>query len=206
MSNEKQVDSGRRGLLVATCAAGGVVGVWQRPEPGKYFPAVGAGESGRRAGRGGYLRRQAWRNESGGMARQAGLDPAPHAGNAGQPEEERQSGRRSESDKQSRTRWTRRSTPRTNSARAPSTRKCWSRSASARTWAARPRRALPKARSRTCRTTGKAASSALATVRPSTWPAASSRTSRRRTNLHVPPYMYLSDTKLVIGKDEKGEA
>jgi ubiquinol-cytochrome c reductase iron-sulfur subunit len=27
MSNEKQVDSGRRGLLVATCAAGGVVGV-----------------------------------------------------------------------------------------------------------------------------------------------------------------------------------
>ncbi|WP_159628240.1 ubiquinol-cytochrome c reductase iron-sulfur subunit [Massilia puerhi] len=26
MSNEKQVDSGRRGLLVATCAAGGVVG------------------------------------------------------------------------------------------------------------------------------------------------------------------------------------
>jgi ubiquinol-cytochrome c reductase iron-sulfur subunit len=27
MSNEKQVDSGRRGLLVATCAAGGVVGL-----------------------------------------------------------------------------------------------------------------------------------------------------------------------------------
>ncbi|MDB5749365.1 MAG: ubiquinol-cytochrome c reductase iron-sulfur subunit [Massilia sp.] len=27
MSNEKQVDSGRRGLLIATCAAGGVVGV-----------------------------------------------------------------------------------------------------------------------------------------------------------------------------------
>jgi ubiquinol-cytochrome c reductase iron-sulfur subunit len=27
MSNEKQVDPGRRGLLVATCAAGGVVGV-----------------------------------------------------------------------------------------------------------------------------------------------------------------------------------
>jgi ubiquinol-cytochrome c reductase iron-sulfur subunit len=27
MSNEKRVDSGRRGLLVATCAAGGVVGV-----------------------------------------------------------------------------------------------------------------------------------------------------------------------------------
>jgi ubiquinol-cytochrome c reductase iron-sulfur subunit len=27
MSNEKQVDSGRRGLLVATCAAGGVVGI-----------------------------------------------------------------------------------------------------------------------------------------------------------------------------------
>ena len=27
MSNEKQVDSGRRSLLVATCAAGGVVGV-----------------------------------------------------------------------------------------------------------------------------------------------------------------------------------
>jgi len=27
MSNDKQVDSGRRGLLVATCAAGGVVGV-----------------------------------------------------------------------------------------------------------------------------------------------------------------------------------
>jgi ubiquinol-cytochrome c reductase iron-sulfur subunit len=27
MSNEKQVDTGRRGLLVATCAAGGVVGV-----------------------------------------------------------------------------------------------------------------------------------------------------------------------------------
>ena len=27
MSNEKQVDSGRRGLLVATCAAGGVAGL-----------------------------------------------------------------------------------------------------------------------------------------------------------------------------------
>jgi ubiquinol-cytochrome c reductase iron-sulfur subunit len=27
MSNEKQVDTGRRGLLAATCAAGGVVGV-----------------------------------------------------------------------------------------------------------------------------------------------------------------------------------
>lgn len=27
MSNEKQVDSGRRGLLAATCAAGGVVGI-----------------------------------------------------------------------------------------------------------------------------------------------------------------------------------
>src|SRR5476651_2877863 len=27
MSNEKQVDSGRRGLLVATCAAGSVVGL-----------------------------------------------------------------------------------------------------------------------------------------------------------------------------------
>ena len=27
MSIEKQVDSGRRGLLVATCAAGGVVGL-----------------------------------------------------------------------------------------------------------------------------------------------------------------------------------
>jgi ubiquinol-cytochrome c reductase iron-sulfur subunit len=25
-------------------------------------------------------------------------------------------------------------------------------------------------------------------------------------NLDVPPYMFLSDTKLVIGKDEKGEA
>jgi ubiquinol-cytochrome c reductase iron-sulfur subunit len=25
-------------------------------------------------------------------------------------------------------------------------------------------------------------------------------------NLDVPPYMYLSDTKIVIGKDEKGEA
>src|SRR3954468_24046308 len=27
MSNEKQVDSGRRGLIAATCAAGGVVGL-----------------------------------------------------------------------------------------------------------------------------------------------------------------------------------
>lgn len=26
------------------------------------------------------------------------------------------------------------------------------------------------------------------------------------TNMDVPPYMYLSDTKMVIGKDEKGEA
>ena len=26
------------------------------------------------------------------------------------------------------------------------------------------------------------------------------------TNLDVPPYMYLSDTRIVIGKDEKGDA
>ncbi|MDB5754581.1 MAG: hypothetical protein JWR56_1009, partial [Massilia sp.] len=26
------------------------------------------------------------------------------------------------------------------------------------------------------------------------------------TNLDVPPYMYLADNKIVIGKDEKGEA
>jgi len=53
--------------------------------------------------------------------------------------------------------------------------------ASAPTWVARRPTSSSVARSPRCPTTGKAASSAPATARPSTWPAASSRTSRHRT-------------------------
>jgi len=54
-------------------------------------------------------------------------------------------------------------------------------------WAARPATNSPPVPSPRCRTTGTAASSAPATARPSTWPAASSRTSRRPTTSKCRP-------------------
>ena len=60
------------------------------------------------------------------------------------------------------------------------------------------------ARDGICGPTGWAASSAHVTVPPSTWPAESSRTSRHRTNLVVPPHKYLSEKRILIGEDKKG--
>jgi hypothetical protein len=51
--------------------------------------------------------------------------------------------------------------------------------------------------------TGKAGFCAPATVRPSIWPVACSRTSRRPDNLEVPPHYYTSDTTVLIGEEKK---
>jgi hypothetical protein len=70
--------------------------------------------------------------------------------------------------------------------------------------AARPprpsRRAMPHSAP-----TGRAVSSAPATARPSTSPAASSRTSRHRPTWKC-PHQYLSESRLVIGSDEQDKA
>ena len=54
--------------------------------------------------------------------------------------------------------------------------------------------------------TGRAASSAPATARSSTCPAACSRACRRRSNLEIPPYAFADDNHLVIGVDKAKEA
>ena len=77
------------------------------------------------------------------------------------------------------------STPRTNGARSSPNFRCWL--AFAPTWAARPPANSPPARSPRCPMTGKAVSSALATVRHLTWPVVCSRTSRHRTTWKCPP-------------------
>jgi ubiquinol-cytochrome c reductase iron-sulfur subunit len=137
------------------------------------------------------------------MARQAGLDPAPHAGNAGEPAEKRQSGRRSESE-----------TP--YQIDTPEYAKNETRARRAQGSAGRGRHLL--------------APGLLALVRfaegpqpnlPDDWHGGflcpchgstfdlAGRVFKNKpapANLDVPPYMYLSDNKIVIGKDEKGEA
>ena len=96
MSNEKQVDSGRRGLLVATCAAGGVAGLATAGafvstfQPSERAKAAGAPVEVDIAGM------AAGRNEDGRMARQAGVDPEALAGNDRAPEEDRRRSRRPE--------------------------------------------------------------------------------------------------------------
>ena len=86
--------------------------------------------------------------------------------------------------------------------RARSSRKCWWWWASARTSAARRPTSSRPGRSPRCRTTGRAAFSARATAPPSTWPAACSRTSQRRTTSEVPPHVPVRHP-LLIGEDKK---
>ena len=204
MSNEKQVDSGRRGLLVATCAAGGVAGVGNGRglcvstfQPSERAKAAGAPVevdiSDLKPGE----------NDDRRMARQAGLDPR-----AARPKCWPRCRRHDAELADPNPSATRRADAaiRAERVRARSSPKSWSSSASAPTWAARPTPASSPARSPRCRTTGTAASSAPATVRRSTWPAASSRTSRRRTTSRCRRTCTCRDTKLVIGKDKKGEA
>ncbi len=73
-----------------------------------------------------------------------------------------------------------RSTAKTSTGRAPTTRTSSSRWQCARIWAARRRRAFRKAHNPISPITGGAAFCARATARPMTWRAASSRTSPRR--------------------------
>jgi ubiquinol-cytochrome c reductase iron-sulfur subunit len=80
----------------------------------------------------------------------------------------------------------------------------WSRWASARIWAARPRPSSRRVPKTAWTQTGWAVSCARATAPPSTSPAGSSRTSRLPDNLEVPPHMYLSEKRILIGEDKKG--
>ena len=95
-----------------------------------------------------------------------------------------------------------RRSPRTKPARSSPNTSCWS--ASARTWVAHRSTSSRRATSPSA-PTGRAASSAPATVRSSTSRAASSRTCRRRLNLPVPPYQFVTDSRILIGA-EKGNA
>ena len=87
----------------------------------------------------------------------------------------------------------------------PNTKTSWSQWAFAPIWAVRQARNSKLAHNLRCQMTGMAASSALATAPPLTWQVAFIRNKPAPTNLDVPPHMYLSDTKILIGKDEKGE-
>ena len=129
------IDESKRTWVAITCGAGAVAGVATAvPFVSTFAPSERAKAAGA-AGRSGHLRPQAGREEDGRMARPAGLDRAPHAGEiadavqghgrTGRPRFQAQP---------------RRTDAALRAQRAPlaSSPNCWSWSASARTWAARP--------------------------------------------------------------------
>jgi ubiquinol-cytochrome c reductase iron-sulfur subunit len=74
----------------------------------------------------------------------------------------------------------------------------------ARIWAVRPLTSFtPGPQPSLPRRLGKVASSALAMVRRSIWPGRVFKNVPAPDNLEVPPHMYLSDSKLLIGEDKK---
>ena len=204
MSNEKQVDSGRRGLLVATCAAGGVVGV---STAGVLVSTFQPSERAKAAGapvevdisdvKPGEMKVVEWRGKPVWILRRtpdmmATLDKAVPELADPNSEKEYQ-------------------LPTPDYARNP--------------WRAREEHKEVLVTVGICSHLGCSPSSRLASGPqpnlPDDWPGGflcpchgstfdlSARVFRNKpapTNMDVPPYMYLSDNKLVIGKDEKGEA
>ena len=81
--SDTPIDSSKRTWLIATGCAGAVGGVATAVPFVSYFSAIRKGEGRRRCSRGGYFRAQAGRKSDGGMARKARLDLTPHAGSAG---------------------------------------------------------------------------------------------------------------------------
>ena len=204
MSNEKQVDSGRRGLLVATCAAGGVVGV---STAGVLVSTFQPSERAKAAGapvevdisdvKPGEMRVVEWRGKPVWILRRTPEMMATlekDTGELADPNSEKEY-----------------QLPTPEYARNP--------------WRARQEHKEVLVTVGICSHLGCSPSSRLASGPqpnlPDDWPGGflcpchgstfdlSARVFRNKpapTNMDVPPYMYLSDNKLVIGKDEKGEA
>ena len=204
MSNEKQVDSGRRGLLVATCAAGGVVGV---STAGVLVSTFQPSERAKAAGapvevdigdvKPGEMKVVEWRGKPVWILRRtpemmATLEKT--AGELADPNSEKEY-----------------QLPTPEYARNP--------------FRARQEHKEVLVTVGICSHLGCSPSSRLASGPqpnlPDNWPGGflcpchgstfdlSARVFKNKpapTNMDVPPYMYLSDNRLVIGKDEKGEA
>lgn len=204
MSNEKQVDSGRRGLLVATCAAGGVVGV---STAGVLVSTFQPSERAKAAGapvevdisdvKPGEMKVVEWRGKPVWILRRT-----PEMMATLEKDTAELADPNSEKEYQ---------LPTPEYARNP--------------WRAREDHKEVLVTVGICSHLGCSPSSRLASGPqpnlPDDWPGGflcpchgstfdlSARVFRNKpapTNMDVPPYMYLSDNKMVIGKDEKGEA
>ena len=204
MSIEKQVDSGRRGLLVATCAAGGVVGV---PTAGVLVSTFQPSERAKAAGapvevdisdvKPGDMKVVEWRGKPVWILRRT-----PEMMATLEKDTAELADPNSEKEYQ---------LPTPEYARNP--------------WRAREDHKEVLVTVGICSHLGCSPSSRLASGPqpnlPDNWPGGflcpchgstfdlSARVFRNKpapTNMDVPPYMYLSDNKLIIGKDEKGEA
>ena len=204
MSIEKQVDSGRRGLLVATCAAGGVVGV---STAGVLVSTFQPSERAKAAGapvevdisdvKPGEMKVVEWRGKPVWILRRT-----PEMMATLEKDTAELADPNSEKEYQ---------LPTPEYARNP--------------WRAREDHKEVLVTVGICSHLGCSPSSRLASGPqpnlPDNWPGGflcpchgstfdlSARVFKNKpapTNMDVPPYMYLSDNKLVIGKDEKGEA
>ena len=204
MSIEKQVDSGRRGLLVATCAAGGVVGV---STAGVLVSTFQPSERAKAAGapvevdisdvKPGEMKVVEWRGKPVWILRRT-----PEMMATLEKDTAELADPNSEKEYQ---------LPTPDYARNP--------------WRAREDHKDVLVTVGICSHLGCSPSSRLASGPqpnlPDDWPGGflcpchgstfdlSARVFKNKpapTNMDVPPYMYLSDNKLVIGKDEKGEA
>jgi ubiquinol-cytochrome c reductase iron-sulfur subunit len=204
MSNEKQVDSGRRGLLVATCAAGGVVGV---STAGVLVSTFQPSERAKAAGapvevdisdvKPGEMKVVEWRGRPVWILRRtpemmATLDKV------------------------------------TDELADPNSEKFFQLPTpeyAKNAWRARPEHKEVLVTVGICSHLGCSPSSRLASGPqpnlPNDWPGGflcpchgstfdlAARVFENKpapTNMDIPPYMYLSDNKLLIGRDEKGEA
>eukprot|EP01114_Cavostelium_apophysatum_P010687 TRINITY_DN24792_c0_g1_i1.p2 TRINITY_DN24792_c0_g1~~TRINITY_DN24792_c0_g1_i1.p2 ORF type:complete len:205 (-),score=38.21 TRINITY_DN24792_c0_g1_i1:103-717(-) len=204
MSMEKQVDSGRRGLLVATCAAGGVVGV---STAGVLVSTFQPSERAKAAGapvevdisdvKPGEMKVVEWRGKPVWILRRTPEMMATlekDTGELADPNSEKEF-----------------QLPVPEYAKNP--------------FRARQEHKEVLVTVGICSHLGCSPSSRLASGPqpnlPDNWPGGflcpchgstfdlSARVFKNKpapTNMDVPPYMYLSDNKLVIGKDEKGEA
>jgi ubiquinol-cytochrome c reductase iron-sulfur subunit len=204
MSNEKKVDSGRRGLLVATCAAGGVVGV---STAGVLVSTFQPSERAKAAGapvevdigdvKPGEMKVVEWRGKPVWILRRTPEMMATlekDAGELADPNSEKEF-----------------QLPVPEYAKNP--------------YRARAEHKEVLVTVGICSHLGCSPSSRLASGPqpnlPDNWPGGflcpchgstfdlSARVFKNKpapTNMDVPPYMYLSDNRLIIGKDEKGEA
>ena len=197
MSNST-VDASKRTWLIASSCAGAVALVVAVPFVASFQPRTCQGS--RCSGRSRHLGPAAGTEDDGGMARQAGLDHAPHAG----------AGRGAKLDSEM-------ADPKSerNAYPTPEYAKNTGRSIKPEIFVA-----VGICTHLGCSPTDKLAAGPQPSP-PDDWQggflcpchgstfdlaAASTRTSRRPDNLEVPPHMYLSDTRVLIGEDKLAAA